>query len=51
MKELPDEKTLLELLQLAKEGEQKARELDQMGETFAQKWEQKLKNRPVTKKV
>jgi hypothetical protein len=32
MKELPDEQTLLELLLLAKEAEQKARELNEMGE-------------------
>lgn len=52
MKELPDEKTLLELLELAKAAEEKARELYEMGEAFAQKWESRLKDRQaVTQKV
>jgi hypothetical protein len=46
MKELPDTKILLELLQMAKEAEDKARELYHMGEAFRLKWEEKLKDRP-----
>lgn len=46
MKELPDTKELLELLQMAKEAEEKARELYQMGVEFHEKWEEKLKDRP-----
>ena len=42
MKQLPDEKTLLELLQLAKDAEQKASEMSDMGEAFAQKWQHRL---------
>lgn len=45
MKELPDTKTLLELLQLAKEAEDKARKLYEMGVEFRQEWEGKLKER------
>ncbi|MGK7946036.1 MAG: hypothetical protein AB4058_16360 [Microcystaceae cyanobacterium] len=43
MKDLPDTKTLIELLQMAKEAEEKARELDHIGEAFCLKWEEKLK--------
>jgi hypothetical protein len=46
MKELPDTKTLIELLQMAKEAEEKTRELYNMGEAFRLKWEEKLKDRP-----
>ncbi|WP_013320543.1 hypothetical protein [Gloeothece verrucosa] len=42
MNKLPDTKTLLELLKIAKEAEQKTRELFEKGETFAQKWESRL---------
>lgn len=45
MKELPDEQTLLELLKLAKDAEQKARELNEMGERFHQKWLPRLEGR------
>jgi hypothetical protein len=45
MKELPDEQTLLELLKLAKDAEQKARELNEMGERFNQKWLTRLEGR------
>ena len=45
MKELPDEQTLLELLLLAKDAEQKARELNEMGERFSQKWLPRLEGR------
>lgn len=50
MKQLPDEKALLELLELAKEAESKARELYEMGESFAQKWESRLEDRRLMKK-
>ncbi len=46
MKELPDTKTLLELLQMAKEAEEKARELYHMGVEFHREWEERLKDRP-----
>ena len=45
MRELPDEQTFLELLKLAKDAEQKARELNEMGEQFNQKWLSRLKSR------
>lgn len=45
MKELPDTKILLELLQAAKEAEEKARQLFKMGVEFRQEWEEKLKGR------
>jgi hypothetical protein len=49
MKELPDEQTLLELLKLAKNAEQKARELNEMGEQFSQKWLPRLNSRKTIK--
>lgn len=48
MKELPETKILLELLELAKDAEQKARELYEIGEKFGQKWEHQLKERHKT---
>lgn len=45
MKELPDEQTLLELLNMAKDAEQKARQLDEMGEQYSQKWLPRLESR------
>ncbi len=45
MKELPDTKTLLQLLQDAKEAEEKARQLYEMGVDFSQEWESKLKTK------
>ncbi|WP_013320892.1 hypothetical protein [Gloeothece verrucosa] len=45
MKELPDTQTLLELLQAAKEAEEKAKQLYEMGVEFRQEWEEKLKGR------
>lgn len=48
MKKLPDERTLHELLVLARDAEKKARELSQMGEKFAQKWQSRLENRTAT---
>ena len=41
MKELPDKTILLELLDLAKDAEQKAKELYEMGEKFNKKWGQR----------
>ena len=44
MKKLPNEKVLSELLQQAKETEQKARELEQMGVEFERKWSKRLQD-------
>ena len=49
MNQLPDEKTLLELLQLAKDAEEKAREMSEMGEAFAHKWQYRLTNKTAQK--
>jgi hypothetical protein len=43
MKELPDERTLAELLEMAKSFEDSARNLYLMAEGFAQKYEHKLR--------
>lgn len=45
MNELPDTQTLLELLKIAKEAEQKTRDLLEKGEKFSQKWESRLEAR------
>jgi hypothetical protein len=45
MNKLPKEQILIDLLQQAKEAEQKAKELEQMGKNFSQKWESRLKER------
>ena len=42
MKELPDEKTLAELVELGKSFEDQARKLYEMAEAFAQKYEKRL---------
>lgn len=42
MKELPDEKTLAELVELGKSFEDQARKLYEMTEAFAQKYEKRL---------
>ena len=42
MKELPDEKTLAELVELGKSFEDQARNLYEMAEAFAQKYEKRL---------
>jgi hypothetical protein len=47
MKELPDTKTLIELLRMAKEVEEKARELYYMGEKLGNEWEEGFK-KPAT---
>jgi hypothetical protein len=49
MKELPDDKTLLELLELAKGAEQKTKEAGDLIEAFGQKWERRLKGKQVAK--
>ena len=41
MKELPDEKKLLELLALAKDFERKAREMSEVATKIAYKWQKK----------
>ncbi|WP_199192206.1 hypothetical protein [Chlorogloea sp. CCALA 695] len=41
MKELPDEKNLLELLELAKHSERKAREMSEVATNIAYKWQKK----------
>ncbi len=52
MKELPNTETLLELLKLAKEAEQKTRELYEKGDKFARKWELRLaKNNNLLEKI
>ncbi len=43
MKELPDEKTLLELLALAKDFEQKAREMCEMSTALALKYQKRVR--------
>ena len=45
MKKLPDEKTLKELLSMGKDLENQARKVYQMSEAFAQKYEQRLKEK------
>lgn len=48
MRELPQQKVLIELLQQAKEAEQKAKELEQMGIEFDRKWSKRLQDRNKT---
>ena len=49
MKQLPEEKELLELLEMARIAEQKARETSELATAIALKWKQRLENRPVAK--
>ncbi|MCL1473103.1 hypothetical protein [Argonema antarcticum] len=49
MKELPDEKTLLELLALAKDAERKARKLNELSIAFEEKWKRKLEGKQAAK--
>ncbi|ELP55533.1 MAG: hypothetical protein ACK4YL_12010 [Microcystis sp.] len=49
MKELPDEKTLTELIELGKSFEDQARKLYEMSEAFAQKWENRVGERHLEK--
>ena len=45
MKQLPDEKKLLELLELAKDFEQQAREMSELSTEIAYKWQCRLETR------
>jgi len=45
MKELPDQKILVELLELAKETERKARELNALSIALEEKWQRQLEGR------
>ena len=47
MKDLPDETTLLELLDFAKDAERKARKLHEMGEEFNRRWEQRSERKAI----
>lgn len=47
MKQIPEEE-LLELLEMAKVAEQKAKEASELATAIAQKWKQRLKNRQPT---
>lgn len=49
MKELPDEKTLLELVALGKDFEQKARETCDLATEIACKWQRRLEDRQAAK--
>jgi len=49
MKELPDEKELLELLEMARSAEEKAKKFAELAEAFSQKWESRLKDRQAAK--
>ena len=51
MKELPDEKELLELLEMARTAEEKAKKFAELAEAFAQKWEGRLKDRQAAKQT
>lgn len=42
MKQLPDEKKLLELLELAKDFEREAREMSELSTEIAYKWQRRL---------
>jgi hypothetical protein len=48
MKQLPDEKTLLELLFLAQEAEQKAKELCDLTAEIDEKWRIRLEPSPLS---
>jgi hypothetical protein len=49
MKQLPDEHTLFELLEMAKIAEQKARETSELATEIAYKWQKRLEGRKVAK--
>ena len=51
MKELPDEKTLLELLYLVKEAENSARQDCELITQIAYKWEKRLEKRQSVKQT
>jgi hypothetical protein len=46
MKQLPDEKTLLELLDLARDAEEKAKALCDLTTEIDEKWRVRLESRP-----
>ena len=46
MKQLPDEKTLLELLELATDAEQKAKALCDLTAEIDEKWRVRLESKP-----
>lgn len=45
MKQLPDEQTMLELLEMAREAEEKVKELCDLTAEIDEKWRIKLENR------
>lgn len=49
MKQPPKEKELLELLEMAKIAEQKARETSELATAIALKWKRRLENRQLAK--
>lgn len=48
MKNLPDERTMSELLSMGKDLEDQARKVYEMSIAFAQKYEQRLENQQTT---
>lgn len=50
MKQLPDERTMTELLSMGKDLEDRARKVYEMSIAFAQKYEQRLENQSTEKK-
>lgn len=50
MKQLPEDKELLELLEMARIAEQKARETSELATAIAMKWKRRLENRRAAKK-
>lgn len=49
MKQLPDEKELLELLEMARIAEQKARETSELATKIAYKWQRRLETKLAAK--
>lgn len=49
MKQLPDEKELLELLEMARIAEHKARETSELATKIAYKWQRRLETRLAAK--
>ncbi len=50
MKQLPDERTMTELLSMGKDLEDRARKVYEMSIAFAQKYQQRLENQSTEKK-
>lgn len=50
MKHLPEDKELLELLEMARSAEQKARETSELATAIAIKWKRRLEDRRTAKK-